>query len=494
MKGQGSKLLSKLMNISTKKKVVLFTAFTLVNALALSAATIAWFDSVSKNASIDAVAGDINVSIEKVTVYKFVYPFYASSAEFINYDDEENAVVKAYVIQDKDVASTAQNPLDSDDVEITLGTIPGAVAGQSDTPGPRKIKFTNRGFRYYLYGNETFTGFRKYVDQQSDTHNPDSEWSTVSGTAFSKAFGMDDSDTVALTDIVISAGAEFSLFDANTTLTTTSYFTYTFGATKRFEATESGAIRCIQSGIYDIEYNPTQSKLSISLSNRSDETIIGNSTLDSTKINIDFWGSPAIQTAYQNDIKRYVPQAIYEQNTMAILDVQLRYINANPITAGLKIQRTAELPLDNSIHHLADRYEDHSAHLEGATKTRRNALRASDFYCFSARFASAANAYTDPDSIWSAMRPTPTAQNPYQTGYAKFLNGQNYDQEIPCPLVGDSTTILGSDEGSVYHCYVGIDYCGAYIPFFLDLNRLGKQYFLDRDFFLYFTGTQVEGA
>ena len=486
----GPSIFQKLANISSKKKVILFTAFAIINVFAVAAASIAWFETITKNAQIVAVAGDMNVSIEKVTVYKYVYPFYSSSTEFINYDDKDNAVVKAYVIQDSSVTSSSETPVDNDDLTITLSTGSGNVAGENDDLGPRSIHYDNLGFHYYLYGNETFTGYRKYVDGESATHNSDSEWSTGSGRAFPKALAATDTKKTVITDLVISAGAEFALFDAKNV----SFFNYSFSATKRFEATDNGSIRCIQSGIYNVEYDPALEKLSITLSDRADDSVIGNSTLDSTKINIDYWGSPAIQTAYQNDIKNYVPQAIYEQNTMAILDVELRYVNVNPIIAGLKIKRTPELNNDNSIHHLSNRYNDSSSHLEGATKTARNALRASDFYCFSARLSTQANAFTNPDAIWSAMRPVPTVQSPYQSGYSKFLNGENYDEEVVCSLAGDSTAIPGSLEGITYHCYVGIDYCGQYIPFFLDLNRLGKQYFLDRDFFLYFTGTQQEGA
>lgn len=207
-------------------------------------------------------------------------------------------------------------------------------------------------------------------------------------------------------------------------------------------------------------------------------------------ITVDYVGS-ADKSTYKT-LASYVPTAIQRQNTMVILDVELKYNVANDVLAGLKIVRNEAN--SKSIHNLANKYNDTTNNLTGyVSEENRNALNASDFYSFYAVFTK--TAITDGDSLYTAMH-YPTDQEVNNTPiFSKFPNGETFQTSVDCTLNlkenTDSLTIPANNSDQTYHCYIGIEYDYEYSQYFLNEKRLGNTYLLDRDFGFYFTATQI---
>ena len=123
-------------------------------------------------------------------------------------------------------------------------------------------------------------------------------------------------------------------------------------------------------------------------------------------------------------------------------------------------------------------------------KNKQNMLRASDFYNYYAQFTK--TPYASSNALWAAMHRVGDANS------QKFVNGSSFDTIIDCPLNlkenDDSTVIPANDPESladnIYHCYISIEYDYEHSSYFLNKNRLGKTYLLDRDFGFYFFGVQ----
>ena len=106
-------------------------------------------------------------------------------------------------------------------------------------------------------------------------------------------------EPVSIQNIVISKGAEFILFDANTIDgNNCSYFTYNSPTTSpsgnsRFAVLDSNRLQCLASGIYRFDYRVVDNNfyLDITLTSRSDNAIIGSNLIDPTKITIDYRGA-----------------------------------------------------------------------------------------------------------------------------------------------------------------------------------------------------------
>lgn len=487
-------MLTKNSNKSKRTRIAIL-ALTLGNAFALSAGTFAWFClSTNSSSTINTFSGDLGVEIEKVTAYKYVYPYHKNSTEFVDYDGV--GAVKSYVVEDSlnDVTGNL-----SDTVTIALGKTTGQAYATSPSDasiGATKIHYeTSQFFKYYLLGNDVFNGI---------SNNP---WSTLTATCFSRREAPVVGGSVIVENVVVSSGAEFVLFDANTINEgTCDYFTYTSitpetNKVARFSLLDSNRIKCLKSGIYTFEYRVDSSNnyyLDISLANRNDNAIIGTNLIDPTKITIDYRGS-VDKTTYPT-IEDYLPSAIQEQMTMVVLDVQLKYNNKNAVDAGLQVIREAQNA--HSIYGYTGKYSttDSYTYTGYVDSTHRNPLNASDFYAYYFAFAKAQNAYASPTLAWNTMHSLKTdyqVNSEYQ--FAKFQNDTTYDTKIDCtlhPLTNNDTTVIpASATDNVYHFYIAIDYDYEYMRFFINQNRVGKTYLLDRDFGFYFSATQhVEPA
>ena len=299
------------------------------------------------------------------------------------------------------------------------------------------------------------------------------------------------------------------MFDANSIDgANCSYFTYNSPTTSpsgnsRFGVLDSNRLQCLVSGIYKFDYRVVGDDyfLDITLASRSDNAIIGSNLIDPTKITIDYRGAAASTYASLDD---YLPYAIHDQKTMVVLDVELTYQNKNPIIAGLQINR--EAIKSHSIYSFTGKYETTNEYtFRGyVDSSHRNELYASDFYAFTSLFAKSENAFATPTDAWNSFHST--YQTDYETiagkqhavpldyPYEKFQNNTSYDASIDCNLRpksnSDSTLVPVSLSNNVYHCYIAIDYDYEHMQFFVNQNRVGKKYLLDRDFGFFFSATE----
>jgi len=494
-----SKITSLASKLSSRNvKIVGFSMLALGSVAIATMATVAWFNLSSKESKIKMVSGDMNVEIRKVSAYKYVYPYYKKSTEFIDYDSA--GTVKKYVLEDHILTYNETDvddiTISSDDATVTLGskvennpnyttTLNEASARQvylpSDSYAPE--------FRYYLVGDGLFCG-------------EDTSWSIEKAYAFGLRANVSESVHAVLDNIVVSAGSSFTLVEAiesyvdDETVYTYNYFPLsgiaeTNPAFRVIDDNDDGVgdhLLCLRSGIYTFTYSPNQLAIELRTSDggqRKDVSVIINNSLDPTKMSIDYAGS-VDKTEYPT-INSYVPEAIYNQNTAVILDVELNFTNPNPIDASLQIQRTNAT--SNSIYNLTDKYEDTTHNLDGYVDSEhQNLLRASDFYNFYAQFTK--TPYESTSALWTGLHRTGDANS------QKFLNDTTYDKTINCTLntkeQDDSLIVSASatDADNIYHCYIVIEYDYEHSVYFLDKNRLGKTYYLDRDFGFYFSGIQ----
>lgn len=490
MKSLGPKLSSR------KGKIIGFSMLIAGSVGAVTMTTLAWFNLTAKESKIKMVTGDLNVEINKVSAYKYVYPYYKNSTEYIDYDSE--GVVKKYVLEDHLLTYGGQDIDDinitSDDATVTLGTktlnSPNSTTNQNEASANRilipEASYVPE-FRYYLVGDGLFCGVND-------------SWAINKSYAFGLR-GDVSADTHAIIDnVVVSAGSSFSLIEVleeyinNQTVYSYYYFPITSitEGSSAFRVVDSNddevgdQLLCLRSGIYTFTYSPNQLSIELRTSDggqRKDVSVITNNSMDPTKISIDYAGSVDKDT--YPTIDSYVPTAIYSQNTSVILDVELNFTNPNPVDASLEVERTNAT--SNSIFNTPNKYEDTTHNLDGYVDDQhQNLLRASDFYNFYAEFTK--TPYADANAIWNGLHRVGDNQS------HKFLNGETYDKTIACTLhakeQSDSVTVMPDAVNNIYHCYIVIEYDYEHGVYFLDKNRLGKTYLLDRDFGFHFSGIQ----
>ena len=506
---QGKETMKKLKGILSNKrtniKVITLTLVAFANLTAVTLGTFAWFNLSARDSLIDIVSGDLDIEINKVTAYKYVYPYYTNSTEFIDYDSE--GTIKKFVLEDHtleyDSTSVEDIEITSDDATISLGTKWGNVDTKTTSPesaSSRNICIPTGAyvpeFRYYLVGDNTFCGV-------------DNSWHLTDGFAFALGEDVTNEKPAVLDNVVVSAGSTFRLLE-----------TFEFGSSNVYEYfyypltgitetnspfriidddnTEDGGDRllCLRSGIYKFTFTPGQLKIELHTKEdgaRIDISVISNNSMDPTKVVIDYAGSNTINKTdpeapnYFPDPNSYLATAIYNQNTSMVLDVELNFKNANDIDVSLQVERTAAS--SNSIYNVAGKYEDTTHNLTGyVDDAHMNPLRASDFFNYYSVFTK--TPYASTSAIWTAMHRQGDVNS------KKFINGETYDTTVDCPLnlkeVDDSALVPASDPtiNHIYHCYITIEYDYEHGTYFLDKNRLGKKYILDRDFGFHFYGTQ----
>ena len=491
------KFLDKMKGLMTKKvgKIIGFAILGAGNVAAVTVTTIAWFNVATQSSNIEMVSGDLGVEIQTVTAYKYVYPFYKNSTEFIDYDN--GGTVKKYVIEDHTLTFEEQLvdkiSITSDDATVTLGSRTSGTYSSvlNATHTSYNIYFSDvDDFRYYLIGDDVFCG------------DSSKAWSIQAAIPFSNNETVSNQNPAIAHDVVVSAGASFILFDKNgASNNNCHYFPYnsiaesnsSFRAIDTNDDDVADALYCLRSGIYTFTYTPNTLKIDLqSNGNQKDIAVVGNNSLDPTKISIDYAGSANKQT--YPTINDYVAHAVSEQNTMLILDVQINYKNANSIEAGLLIERNASNSA--SIYNDTNHYSNTVKNLVGyVNEQNRNALNASDFYSFYAIFTktpyTAVSESDVPTAIWDGVHRESSA------AFTKFNNETSYDRSIICVLhpkdQNDTTTTLvpPAPGDNIYHCYIGIEYDYVYTRYFLNENRLGKTYLLDRDFGFHFTAVQA---
>ena len=489
----------------TRKKrlgFVIMMIVTFASLFAFSAGTFTWFLIQTQDSTLSAVSGELGVVVNKIVAYKYVYPFFTNSTEFIDYD--ATGTVKGYVVEDASLEATSSSYSVTASFPLTQAS-GSYLRGDQDEPAYNKIEYEeSQDFMYYIVGDATFNA------------NAENPWSTLNSVPFASKSALatyvssDIPATVVVENIVVSAGATFTLFDRSEAKSASKWH-YLYGDpienNPRFELVKDGndgvAIKCLKSGIYRfshysnrlvIDYTPRQTP--------ADDTLIGGSILDPTQIKLDWDGrehtDPDYQTEGQPDISKYLPVAVQQQNTMVVLDVELQYDNVNPIDAGLFVTRKGE-DANRSITRSGG-YDDSTHHITGGTE---DLLNASDFYSFYAVFTDEAHKYSlieGEGSLWEAMHQrTDIPVGSANKSFAHFVNdSSNFDPILPiAPQLKDitSSTIPSSPLANekhlsgIYHWYVAVDYDYSRAHYFLNENRLGKTFYLQRDFGFRFTAS-----
>lgn len=483
---------------SNRGRIVGLFILVIGNATAISIATLAWFNMDSRKSKIDMVSGDLDVEINTVTAYKYVYPYYKNSTEFIDYDSE--GIVKKFVLEDHtleyDSTDVDNITISSDDATIELGTKEtgtSTTTAASATSTNIYIPTANYvpEFRYYLVGDDLFSGV-------SDS------WSLPAAYAFGLRENVTNEKHAVLDNIVVSAGSSFRLLEALEVIQA-GQKTYLYNYFPLEDIAESSSafriiddddddvgdrLLCLRSGIYSFTYSPDYLEIELHTRDagaRKDISVITNNSLDPTKVSIDYAGS-VDKTDYPT-IESYMSHAVYDQNTSLILDVELNFKNASEVDASLEVERSDSD--SSSIFNLTNKYADTTHNLVGyVDDAHQNMLRASDFYNFYAVFTK--TPYASTSAIWTALHRVSDSNS------QKFANGETYDKKIDCTLnlkeSNDSTVIPAINPNSgatnIYHCYIVIEYDYEHSTYFLDKNRLGKTYLLDRDFGFHFFGVQ----
>jgi len=491
-------LLSKFNSIPKKTRIAIFgTTLAIGNILTVASLSLAWFFQYSAASSqVKTFSGDLGVTIEKVSAYKYIYPYHSDSPEFINY--EGVGMVKSYVVEDASISAPA---VLSDSVTFALTAVTNKdLAGNPGAASSSTIYYdNNRGFNYYLVGNSVFNGVEN------------NEWSTSiavvspSNIAPTQSAEIADKYSVLIKSVTVSVGSEFIFFDATTIdeeqPTKCSYFTYNTQTENARFVVENGHLKCRKSGIYDFRYRLDNSGnlfLDINLISTGDSTIMASNLVDPTMMSIDYYGGsielPPDHPEPFEDINDYLPYGIREQKTMVLLDVLVSYQNKNDIEAGLKIVRSATA-LEPSIYSYGGYSTTNDYTYLGYKNDRQqNPLYASDFYSFYTEVKTSEHAYADPTTAWNAFSTRTTAYEIDDVPqYDKFINDveSDYEPYLICRTNGDSTLIPGSNTDNFYHIYIAVDYDHEHMRFFLDQDRLGTTFILARDFSFYFTAEQI---
>ena len=363
------------LKMGTKGKIIGLSALVIGNVGSIVSVSVAWFSTGGSGGSnIDMVTGDVDVEIRSVSAYKQVYPYHKKSVEFVNYDADptlKKYVIKDYTLTDTDGTTLVDNiNFTSDDATITLGE---SVTGTYETGDYSRTGLSQShihcpsspDFRYYLVGDEIFAGEEKC-------------WTLVNNFAFANKADITDSHSVALENVVISAGASFIVADYKLLSEHNKYLNFaSISSTTNsypFRIVDN-SIKCLKSGAYNITYSNGQITIVPTSVQVRKDSIISNNSLDPTKINIDYLGS-ADKTNFSS-INDFMPTAIYNQNSMVVLDVELNYKNVHRIEAGLKVERDIN-NIANSIS-TSGGYNDKTVNLDGGSG---HPLHASDFYCF----------------------------------------------------------------------------------------------------------------
>ncbi len=90
-----------------RKKIILSTIRTVFTLLSCGRATFAWFTVFRPKADVGTVSGNLEyITIDRVSAYRYVYPFYEGSNVFIDYDKNpdgsDKGELKEFILQNEE--------------------------------------------------------------------------------------------------------------------------------------------------------------------------------------------------------------------------------------------------------------------------------------------------------------------------------------------------------------------------------------------------------
>ena len=260
-----------------------------VNIFSVTMATIAWFSLNNSDSKIDMVSGDLDIEIKKVTAYKYVYPYYKNSTEFIDYDSP--GIIKQYILEDHSLVFDGDNvddiPIASDNATVVLGTkAAGAYTTNQNQASATNVCIPESSpsyyipeFRYYLIGDGLFCGVSN-------------SWELVSSYAFASKETIQDDREAVLDNVVVSAGSSFRLLEA---FDASASYIYNYFPIESISESASPfrviddnndghgeRLLCLRSGIYKFTYSENQLKIDLHTKDegaRKDISVVSNNSL-----------------------------------------------------------------------------------------------------------------------------------------------------------------------------------------------------------------------
>ncbi len=244
-----------------KHKIVAATMFAIFSLFSTMCACFAWFTINNPSIKIETVSGDMSISVKKVSAYRYVYPYYAGSNSFIDYQAE--ASIKEYIILN-DSNESFQPP---------------------DTSAVTEDTNNNS---YYIVGDKTFIGTDKFEEYQ-----------TSSGIIFATK-----GESLVADGVPLSKGAHLAITKNNK-----DFFQFeniTSNNNENISTKENKFITINRAGIYDFEMN--KNSLTLNRRQREDDAILEMTIFDPTYALLQG----------QGDSKAV---AVYNQNTCLIYDI-----------------------------------------------------------------------------------------------------------------------------------------------------------------------------
>ncbi len=449
-----------IMKNKNNKKMVLATGFTIFTLLTTMCATFAWFLVPKPNVSLDTVSGDMSISLKKLSAYRYVYPFYKDSNSYIDYSvdssGKDKGKLKKFVIKDNDEIK----PLDS---------IP-----KIDVPS----SFTKTAL--YLVGDSIYLGDTSLT-----------EFSLSSGLIFS-------SSTSALEFTISSAnlsiGSHFTVARNDGTIVS---FSSTSLNAEEIEYTNNH-FTCKKAGLYDFKITKSTTSsdatysIEITSKSRSDESILGMTLFDPTY---------ALLNGNNNDLKGR-SNAIYEQNTCLIYDIEIAVINqTRNFSLSLDVKRKA---LDNDEGKIGDSSYKLSKYVTYRFKEHEendtvDSLFTSTFHKYDNSDANAIynypdNIQNDGDSSNNSSSSSNISSNSDETNTSTESNisvlAFNSKDTTSLSLLKDKKPTSYNSNQTEFHFYIAVDYSPVAIEYFFKENQLSKIYDLERDYTFYFSSIQ----
>lgn len=428
----------------TRKKIILPSIMSIFTLLACGTATFAWFTIVRPKMDIGTISGNLDyISIDKVSAYRYVYPFYEGSNTFIDYDKDaqgnDKGKLKGFVLEDNSL---------------------------SEPKAPSEATYSSSA-PYCLIGDEVFNG-RSGKDYSTDAGWPlymDSASSSSGGTVYSAK------------DVVLSKGASFAVMKKpdGGSLVQRNEGTYT-DCKDCFKAT-GNSIQCLVAGLYDIfvtEASDGTPSLEIRKSTSrkdKDSAIVGRTLFDPTYAKI-------------NNVDG--AEAIYTQKTLVVFDISLTIKKQdNPIDFSLDVNRFdiagKDIPRVDP--------EDKSVEKESSY------LYASDFRDYRYKDVTERGNRTGSDAIWNAFH----SENDYFTknGDRITVNEEGrhaFSKDQSSLSLRESTQVTDYFKDTQRRILVAVDFNPERVDYFFAVNRLGREYSLLRDYTFYFSCTQHKEA
>ncbi len=426
-----------------RKNLIIATCMSIFTLVATMCATFAWFMIPKPNASLDTISGDMSITVDKLSAYRYVYPYYKDSNSYIDYSidpttKKDKGQLKQFVITD----TTEINPLE------TAPTI------------PEDESFTKTAL--YLVGDHTYLG-----------ENTSTEFSLSSGLIFSSST---DALTFTIEDVTLSVGSHFTVARNDSTIVSFTGFADTDDIVY-----SNNHFTCRKAGLYDVRITKSSAdadatySISITKNSRDDESIFGMTLFDPTY---------ALLNGTQNDVKGRA-DAIYDQNTCLIYDVEISVKNqTRDFTLSLDVKRQELQSEDGKItdtsydlsRYVTYRYKKHE------TGDTVSALFSSTFHAKKDN-----EIYNKPDSY---TENTSSNDDSTTTSDMKVLTFDNRT-DTSISLFSNEGPESHDSETTKFHFYIAVDYSPVAVSHFFEESQLSKTYDLIRDYTFYFSSTQV---